>query len=154
MISMKTTKNKTITPLQLRALHAACRTARLDEDARHSLIHSFTSGRTSSSKDLTFDEARTIISRLNKVKDDRLREYQRKEGAKLCRSIYALSFDISFLNKGFSSDTEEEKQMNLAKLNVFARGRSKARKNITQMDLDELDDLKRQLEAIARKEKK
>ena len=44
--------------------------------------------------------------------------------------------------------------MNLAKLNVFARGRSKARKNITQMDLDELDDLKRQLEAIARKEKK
>lgn len=149
---MKTTKNKPISPLQLRALHAACRTARLDEEARHSMIYSFTSGRTSSSKDLSFDEARILISRLNTQEDERLRNYVRKEGAKLCRSIYALSFDISFLNKGFTSDTEEEKQMNLAKLNVFARSRSKARKNIAQMYLDELTDLKRQLEAIARKE--
>lgn len=149
---MKTTKNKPISPLQLRALHAACRTARLDEEARHSMIYSFTSGRTSSSKDLSFDEARILISRLNTQEDERLRNYMRKEGANLCRSIYALSFDISFLNKDFTSDTEEEKQMNLAKLNVFARSRSKARKNIAQMSLDELTDLKRQLEAIARKE--
>ncbi len=149
---MKTTKNKPITPLQLRALHAACHTARMNEEARHSMIYSFTSGRTSSSKELSFDEARALISRLNVQEDERLREYRRKEGAKLCRSIYALSFDISFLNKGFSSDTEEEKQMNLAKLNVFARSRSKSRKNIAQMSLDELADLKRQLEAIARKE--
>lgn len=151
---MKTTKNKTITPQQLRALHAACRTARIDEEARHSMIYASTSGRTSSSKDLTFDEARAIISKLNVQEDERLREYKRKEGAKLCRAIYALSFDISFLNKGFSSDTDEEKQMNLAKLNIFARGRSKARKNISQMSLDELADFKRMLEAISHKEEK
>ena len=138
--------------MQLRALHAACRTARLDEEARHSMIYSFTSGRTSSSKDLSFDEARILISRLNTQEDECLRNYMRKEGAKLCRSIYALSFKISFLNKDFTSYTEEEKQMNLAKLNVFSRSRSKARKNIAQMSLDELTDLKRQLEAIACKE--
>ncbi|MFA6727373.1 MAG: hypothetical protein WCS17_04030 [Prevotella sp.] len=149
---MKTTKSKPISPAQLRALHAVCRTANMNEEDRHSMIFSFTSGRTSSSKDLTFDEARILISRLNTQEDERIRNYMRKEGAKLCRAIYALSFDISFLNKGFSSDNEDEKQMNLAKLNVFSRSRSKARKNISQMSLEELTDFKSQLEAIARKE--
>jgi len=149
---MKTTKNKPISPQQLRALHAACRAARVNEEARHSMIYSFTSGRTSSSKELSFDEARALISRLNTQEDERIRNYVRKEGSNLCRSIYSLSFKISFLNKGFTTESEEDKQMNLAKLNVFARSRSKARKNISQMYLDELTDLKRQLEAIARKE--
>lgn len=149
---MKTTKNKPITPPQLRALHAVCRAARMDEEARHAMIYSTTNGRTSSSKDLTFDEARALISRLNTQEDERLKKYRRQEAVKFCRSIYALSFNIGFLNKGFTSDTEEEKQMNLAKLNMFARSRSKARKNINQMTLDELEDLKKQLEAVARKE--
>ncbi len=151
---MKATKNKPISAQQLRALHAMLNKAGINEEARHNLIHSFTDGRTSSSKELTFDEARILLSRLSEQQNSRIRELQRKEAIVLCRAIYALSFEIKFLNKGFASETEEDKQMNLAKINMFCRTRSKVRKNLSQMDLEELQDIKRQLEAIARKEEK
>jgi len=150
---MKTTKNKPITPQQLRAFHAMCGKIKMNEEDRRAMIYSITNGRTSSSKDLTFDEARTLISQLNKDEDIRVKNAIYYESVKLCRGIYALSFKISFLNLGFSSDTEEEKQMNLAKINKFARSMSKAHKNVGQMSLDELGDFKKQLEAVARKEK-
>lgn len=146
------TKNKPITPQQLKALHATFHRIGMDDDARHECIYAFTSGRTESSKELTMDEARLLMSRLNED-DERVRRMLIEEARTLCRSIYYLSTQISFLNKDFPTDTQEDFEMNKAKIDVWARKYSRFRKNIRQMNVSELREVKKQLEAIARKEK-
>lgn len=146
---MRTTKAKPVSPQQLKALHASFHTMGYDDDDRHDFILRFTDRRTASTKELTFDEARLLLERLN---GDR-QQAARKEAKILCRSIYALSLQISFLNKDYTSDTEEERQINFAKINLFCRTHTKFRKPVTQMTLPELKEVKKQLEAIARKEK-
>jgi len=42
--------------------------------------------------------------------------------------------------------------MNFAKINIFCRQRTKFRKNLTVMTMEELKEVKKQMEAIARKE--
>lgn len=149
---MKTIKEKPITPQQLKALHATFHRLRMDDDARHECIYAFTSGRTESSKELTMDEARLLMSRLNED-DEQMRRMLIEEARTLCRSIYYLSTRISFLNKDFPTDTQEDFEMNKAKIDVWARRYSRFRKNIRQMNVSELREVKKQLEAIARKEK-
>lgn len=148
---MKTTTNKTITAQQLKALHATFRKLGMDDDARHECIVAFTSGRTASSKYLTMNEARLLLSRLNQD-DEQMRKMLLKEARTLCRSIYYLASQISFLNKNYPSDTEEDREMNKAKVDIWARKYSRFRKNIRQMNVGELREVKKQLEAIARKE--
>lgn len=145
---MRATKEKPVSPQQLKALHACFRKAGMDEENRHNYIHHFTSGRTDSTKELTFDEARRILTAFN---SDRERMLQ-KEAAALLRAIYFLSTRISFLNKDYPAETEADYEMNKAKIDVFCRQRSKCRKNIRQMNVEELREVKKQLEAIARKE--
>lgn len=147
---MRTIKDKAISPLQLKALHAAFRRIGMDDDARHDCISAFTDGRTRSSKDLSFDEARRLITSLNEDQAEKARE----ESKKLVKAIFGLSFQISFLNKGFNNDTEEEFNMNKAKLNMFARSKSASHKNVSEMYLSELKAFKKQLEAIAYNENK
>lgn len=142
---MKTTKNKPVSAQQIKALQTSFHRMGFDTEARHDFIHQFTDGRVSSTKELTFDEAMLMLSRLN---GDQAEKVQ-KEAHDMVRAIFHLSFQISFLNKGFSSDTEEEFEMNKAKLNVFARSKSAAHKNVTEMYLSELKAFKKQLEAIA-----
>ena len=148
---MRTTDNKPVTPAQLKALHVTSHKLGMDDDARHECIASFTSGRTASSKYLTMTEARLLLSRLNQD-DEQVSKMMLAEARTLCRSIYYLASQISFLNKDFPSDTEEDRQMNKAKIDVWARSRSRFRKNIRQMNVGELREVKKQLEAIARKE--
>lgn len=148
---MRTTKDKPVSPAQLKALHFTFHKLGMDDDARHDCIHSFTSGRTISSKELTMTEARLLLSRLNQD-DEQVRKMMLAEARTLCRSIYFLASQISFLNKDYPSDTEEDREMNKAKLNVWARKYSKFHKNIQQMNVCELKEVKKQLEAIARKE--
>lgn len=148
---MRTIKEKPITPQQLKALHATFHRIGMDDDARHECIYAFTSGRTESSKELTMDEARLLMSRLNED-DERMRRMLIEEARTLCRSIYYLSTRISFLNKDFPTDTQEDFEMNKAKIDVWARKYSRFRKNIRQMNVSELREVKKQLEAIARKE--
>lgn len=148
---MRTTDNKPITPEQLKALHATFHKLGMDDDARHECIASFTSGRTASSKYLTMNEARLLLSRLNQD-DEQMRKMLLEEARTLCRSIYYLASQISFLNKNYPSDTEEDREMNKAKVDIWARKYSKFRKNIRQMNVGELREVKKQLEAIARKE--
>lgn len=128
---MRTITNKPITAQQLKALHATFRTLRMDADARHGCIYSFTNGRTQSSKELTMEEARQLLEKLNPM-DDKARQLQHREAQMVFRDIYRLSFLIPQLNQGFSSDNEEEYQMNVAKLNVWARKYTKARKDVTE----------------------
>lgn len=150
---MKTIKDKLITPGQMKALYATFRTLRMDDDARHGCIYSFTNGRTQSSKDLTLREAQQLLEKLNPM-DDKAREMQRREAQMVFRDIYRLSFLIPQLNQGFTSDNEEEYQMNVAKLNVWARKYTKARKDVTRMALWELQETKKQLEAFMRREER
>ena len=79
---------------------------------------------------------------------------QRKEAQFVFRDIYRLSFLIPQLNQGFTSDSEEEYQMNVAKLNVWGRKYTKARKDVTRMALWELQETKKQLEHTRREERK
>ena len=137
---MRTTKDKAISPQQMKALHATFHRIGMDDDARHDCISSFTDGRTQSSKELSFDEARRLLASLNEDQAEKARE----EAKKLVKAIFCLSFQISFLNK-----TQEEFQMNIAKLNVFARSKSASRKNVSEMYPSELKAFKKQLEAIA-----
>lgn len=144
---------RTITAQQLKALHATFRRIGMDDEARHGCIHEFTSGRTQSSKDLTIREAQQLLDKLNPM-DDKARELQHKEAQMVFRDIYRLSFLIPQLNQGFTSANEEEYQMNVAKLNVWARKYTKARKDVTRMALWELQETKKQLEAFMRREER
>ena len=98
-------------------------------------------------------EAQQLLDRLNPM-DDKARALQRKDAQFVFRDIYRLSFLIPQLNQGFTSDSEEEYQMNVAKLNVWARKYTKARKDVTRMALWELQETKKQLEAFMRREEK
>ena len=147
---MKKTTGKPITPQQLKALQVCFKQMGFDTEERHACVNFFTNTRTSSSKELTFDEASRMLSFLNKDSDAKVSAVAKK----VVGEIYGLSMRISFLNKDFPADTEEEFEMNKAKLNVFARTRSACRKNITTMNLIELKEFKKQLEAILHKEEK
>ena len=145
---MKTTKDKPVTAQQVKALHTVFRQMGMDADERHEFIVNFTDGRTNSTKELTMNEARKLLDILGK---DQREAYQR-EAKQVCKQIYALSFQISFLNKGFDNGTTEEFEMNKAKINVFCRNNTRFHKNLTEMSLAELKEVKKQMEAIARKE--
>lgn len=145
---MKRTKDKPISPQQLKALQACFGKMGMDADERHGFIHQFTDGRVSSTKELTFDEARLMLSRLNENRDKQNPE----EILKLVKAIYHLSMRISFLNRDFPSDNVADFKMNKAKINIFCRNRTKYRKNLTRMSITELKEVKKQLEAIAYKE--
>lgn len=145
-------KTRPITPQQIKALHATFHEKGFDDDARHEFIETFTCGRTNSTKELTKAEAFKILSSLN-GENIKKNNHAAKE---VIKSIYMLSFKISFLNKNYDNSkykTQEDKMMNIAKINRFCIEKSKARKAIKEMSLEELKDVKKQLEAIARKEK-
>lgn len=141
-------KIRKITPQQIKALHAQFRRMGFNDEDRHGFISQFTEGRTDSTAGVTKEEAGLLLTRLNREETDRLR----KEARSLVKQIFSLSFRISFLNKDFSNDTPEDFEMNKAKINQFCRNRSKFRKPITEMTLEELKEVKRQFEALARKE--
>lgn len=143
-----TMKERPVTPQQMKALHAQFRRMGLDDDARHALIHEFTAGRTDSTAGLTKEEACLLLGSLNKETACRIRQ----EARALVKQIFMLSFRISSLNKGYTNDTPEDFEMNKAKINRFCRERSKFRKPLTAMTLEELKEVKRQFEAMARKE--
>lgn len=150
---MKKITDKPVTPQQLKALHATFRRIGMDDEARHGCIYDFTAGRTESSRELTMHEARQLLEKLNPM-DDKARDIEAAEARNVFRDIYRLSFLIPQLNQGFTSDSEEDYRMNVAKLNVWARRYSKARKDITAMRLWELQETKKQLEAWMRREER
>ena len=150
---MRTNKEKPVSVQQLKALHATFHRIGMDDDARHGCIYEFTSGRTASSRELTMLEARQLVERQNPP-DEIPSATQLAEAKSVCRDIYRLSFMIPQLNQGFTSGNEDEYRMNVAKLNMWARKYSKARKDVTAMKLWELQDTKKQLEAWMRREEK
>lgn len=123
----------------------------MDDDDRHEFIYNFTGGRTTSSKDLTQNEAYKLLCAFNEDQQRRAHDAV----VKIMKAIYLLSLQISWLNAPYKDDHSKEAfEMNKAKINAFCRERAKARKPLSQMNLEEMKDVKLQLEAIARKESK
>lgn len=140
-----------ITPAQLKALQTIFSRKGWDTEERHGFIQSFTYGRTASAKELTMTEAKQLLTMFGVFAKEECNK-QTNDAKKVLGSIYHLSLKIDFLNKGYTSDTKEERQMNYAKINKFCRERSAVKKNVQDMSLMELQAVKRQLESIARKQ--
>lgn len=141
-------KERTVTPQQIKALQAQFHKMGFSDEDRHGFISQFTAGRTDSTAGLTKEEAGLLLTRFNREAAEQIR----KQARALVKQIFSLSFRISCLNKNYTNETEEDFEMNKAKINQFCRTRSKFRKNLTEMSLEELKEVKRQFEAMARKE--
>ena len=141
-------KDRPITPQQVKALQAQFHKMGFSDEDRHGFISQFTSGRTDSTAGLTKEEAGLLLTRFNREAAEQIR----KQARALVKQIFSLSFRISCLNRNYTNDTEADFEMNKAKINKFCRTRSKFRKNLTGMSLEELKEVKRQFEAMARKE--
>lgn len=143
-------KERLITPQQIKALQAQFHKMGFTDEDRHGFISQFTAGRTDSTAGLTKEEAGLLLTRFNRESADRIR----REARAVVKQIFSLSFRISCLNRNYTNDTPEDFEMNKAKINQFCRTRSKFRKNLTEMSLAELKEVKCQFEAMARKEEK
>lgn len=119
-----------------------CKLSFEPEDKR-GIISSLTNGRATSTKDITFAEAKYLISYLiGKAEPDK--EVYQEQCRKIVAQIYRLSYEI-----GMSyGDTLDDKLMNCAKINKFCRERGTVKKNVYEMNLVELKKTHKQFEAV------
>ena len=108
--------------------------AGIDDDMRHEMIHRFTGGRTTSSKDLSAAELAKLINRLQGDYEDQLR--------RLRSEILAIATRTGIHDPG---DWE--------KFNRFMIHRSIAHKPLNQYNIAELKSLRKQFRAIERRRK-
>lgn len=131
---------------QIQMIHRLKGLYKWDEETYRHIISEFSGGRTETSKELTRYEATKLIERF-------LKNLEEGAAREIVGVIYALSFEIGFLNKGYGSSSPEEVEMNKAKINAFVQTHGVVKKPITQMTLQELELTMRQLQKIAKKEK-
>lgn len=147
---MKAVINKPISTRQIQALQSMLRGIGLtDRDERLDYISSQIGRRVGSVKDLTMSEATRLMRALDGNSTDKAKELLRQEASRIVRDIYHLSFLIPFLNESYSeSDTPEDKEMNKAKISVWTRKYSRCHKPVSQMDVNELKDVREQMHRI------
>ena len=125
---MHTGTQKMVSQPQIRKIHVLlCQNGLMDE--KKGIINNLTNGRTSSTKEITSGEAQQLISYLHT--DDRVAEEKRKV-------VHSLIWDVACKMEFIYGDTQEDYEINKAKLNVFCRTRGSVKKNLTQMSLPEL----------------
>lgn len=148
---MRTTMTKTISPRQLQALQIAIQGIGIrDRQERLEWLSLQIGRRVASTKEVTFEEAKSLLSSLN-GKPDKPEEIQRNEGRRLVGKIYGLSFRIPFLNKSYRGNhTPEDYEMNKAKINAWVRKYSGTGKEITEMDVEELRKVYNAMQKIIR----
>ena len=132
---------------QIQMIHRLKGLYKWDEETYRHIISEFSGGRTTTSKELTRHEATKLIERF-------LKNLEEGAAREIVRVIYALSFEIGFLNKGYGSSSPEEVEMNKAKINSWVLTHGTVKKPITQMTLEELELTMRQLQKISKKERK
>ncbi len=93
-------------------------------DDKAELVNQFTNGRETSSKQMTFNEARNFLTHLSKF--DPLDKMRRK--------VFALAYSANIIY----GDSKEDRQMNIAKLNMFLREKGAVKKELNKMNKDEL----------------
>ena len=138
---MKTKEYKPITKAQITKIHVLLNQRGLMGEKR-SIIHSVSNGRTVSSKELTSSEAAYLINFLVEDEDE-----EKKKA--LFKVIYALAWQMGIIY----GNTDEDYQMNKAKLNMFCRERGTVKKNLSSQNLLEMRKTHRQFEAMFKKYK-
>lgn len=114
---------KMATPEQIKKLQWLYRELKLTEHKKELLLH-FTDGRTDSTAGLTMNEARDLIQDLA----------QHEPTERLRKAIFSFARKSGMLY----GETEVDKKINLAKLNMFLRERGAVKKDIERQTLDEL----------------
>jgi hypothetical protein len=109
-------------------------------DQKAEIVYNLTDGRTESSKQLTIDEARRLITNLA--------EYDPTERLK------SLVFSLAYQAGIIYGSSKDDKKMNAAKLNLFLRERGAVKKDLNEMKYKELVSVHRQFEAIVKSVKK
>lgn len=134
---MKTQINKPITQAQMKKIYALLNQQGIIKE-KATMVHSISNGRTQSTKELTCDEAKQLITFLLGGNIDEAK----------CRVVFEAIYRIAWELDIIYGDTEDDYQMNIAKLNMFCRQRGTIKKNLTDMNLIELRRTQRQFEAI------
>lgn len=140
---------KPITPAQLKKIQTMFTHIGFDKEDKIGTISRLTSGRATSTKDITFEEAKRLINHLSGKEEPQkvAKQKENQEAAKSeVKAIYRLSYDIGMCY----GDTPEDKLMNCAKINKFCRERGTVKKNVTEMSLVELKKTHKQFEAMAK----
>ena len=140
---MEPCNKKLLSPAQLKKIQTMFAKLGFEPEDKQGIISSLTKGRVTSTKDITFEEAKVLINYLMGKTDQKKEAYQ-AECRDIVRQIYHLSYEV-----GMSyGDTPEDKLMNCAKINKFCRERGTVKKNITEMNLTEIKKTKKQFEAM------
>jgi hypothetical protein len=126
---------KYITNPQLAKLHVLLTNLGIIDQKQH-MVYNISDGRTTSSKELSFDEARTLIMNLS--------QYDPRERTKSV--IFSLAYKAGIIY----GESDTDKKMNTAKLNGFIRDRGAVKKDLNEMNQQELNKIHRQFEAILR----
>lgn len=125
-----------VTTAQIRKIHTMLGKIGYDSNDKEDLIARLTSNRTTSTKEPKY--LIDLLSGKNEQKDER--------AINILRSIYKMACDLGMCY----GDTWEDRQMNIAKINMFCRGKGIVKKNITAQNLTELRKTQKQFFAMCR----
>lgn len=110
---------KLVTRPQLTKIHVLLNQFGIMDD-KAELVRQFTNGRETSSKQLTFYEAKNLLLHLSRF--DPLDKMRKK--------VYALAYNANIIY----GDTPEDKKINTAKLNMFLKERGTVKKELNKMN--------------------
>lgn len=124
---------------QISKIHVLLTKLGMIEDKKE-IVKTVTAGRTESTKELLFNEARHLIKDLAEHSpDERMKSL-----------IFSLAYQCGIIY----GSTNEDKKINAAKLNLFLRERGAVKKELNAMSYHELRKTHSQFEAILRNTKK
>lgn len=127
---------KPITPAQLKCLNTLVSKQGIIKDDKEALVQAFSRGRVSSSKDLLFGEAATMIKHL---KDFDPNEKMRKK-------IFSLAYEAKIIY----DDSPEDKKINPAKIDMFLLKTGTVKKKLMAMSKQELVKVVTQFQQIVK----
>jgi hypothetical protein len=140
---MKKQMYKPVTTAQIKKIHVLLQQKGL-MDEKATMVNSISDGRTQSTKELSCNEAKRLIAFLM----DENAEIQMKIN-NIYMIIWRLAWDMGIIY----GKTDDDHEMNKAKLNIFCRTRGSVKKNLTEMNLPELQKIHKQFEAMYSKYK-
>lgn len=126
---------KPLSKPQLSKIHVLLSQLGLMDDKKE-IVNNFSHGRTQSSRELSFEEAKQLIIALS--------EHSPNE------RIKSLIFSLAYQSGIIYGSTGEDKKINAAKLNLFLKERGTVKKELNTMSYPELVKTHRQFEAIAK----
>lgn len=124
---------ETITKEQLQKLHVMLNQMGMIEE-KGNLVYSISGGRTTSSRELTKDEARLFIQYLS----------ENDPNERMRRKVFALAYESGII----WGDTPGDKKMNAAKINQFLLRSGTVKKELNKLNKSELVKVVSQFEQI------